>query len=155
MGETSVRELGQGYNDIYSPLTLKYTQEFVLVKFHLHSALTSTQIITIRRRKLGEKKEVRGKEDRVTMERIMAGGINFEHSKHWSWLRLLSRCLSDIWKTLWQMARRQTVYFYLVISACFFMSVDIPALSVYVHINHFTALMRSYDVLYDVFSICR
>ena len=79
-----MRELGQGYNDIYSPLTLKYTQEFVLVKFHLHSALTSTQIITIRRRKLGEKKEVRGKEDRVTMERIMAGGINSEHSKHWS-----------------------------------------------------------------------
>ena len=35
------------------------------------------------------------------------------------------------------------------------MSVDIPVLSVYVHINNFTALMTSYDVLYDVFSICR
>ena len=85
MGETSVRELGQGYKDIYSPLTLKHSQEFVLVKFYLHSALTSTQNVTIRRRKLGEKKEeVRGKEERVTMERIMAGGIKFEDSKHWS-----------------------------------------------------------------------
>ena len=31
----------QGYNDIYSPVTLKCTQEFVLVTLHSYSTLTN------------------------------------------------------------------------------------------------------------------
>ena len=37
----------QGYKDIYSPVTFKCTQEFVLVTFHTYSALTNRQNITI------------------------------------------------------------------------------------------------------------
>ena len=33
--------------DIYSPVTLKHTQEFVLVTFHSHDILTNTQNTTM------------------------------------------------------------------------------------------------------------
>ena len=36
----------QGYKDIYSSVTFKYTQEFVLVMFNSYSALTNRQNIT-------------------------------------------------------------------------------------------------------------
>ena len=36
-----------GYKDIYSPVTLKHTQEFVLVTFHVYDTLTNTQNITM------------------------------------------------------------------------------------------------------------
>ena len=36
-----------GYKDIYSPVTFKCTQEFVLVTFRSHSTLTNRQNITI------------------------------------------------------------------------------------------------------------
>ena len=35
----------QGYKDIYSPVTLKCTQEFVLVALHSYNALTKGQNI--------------------------------------------------------------------------------------------------------------
>ena len=35
------------YKDIYSPVALKCTQEFVLVAFHSYRALTNKQNITI------------------------------------------------------------------------------------------------------------
>ena len=36
-----------GYRDTYSPVTLKHTQEFVLVTFHVYDTLTNTQNITM------------------------------------------------------------------------------------------------------------
>ena len=38
---------GQGYKDIYWPMTFKCTQECILVTFHWHSDLTNRQNITI------------------------------------------------------------------------------------------------------------
>ena len=38
---------GQGYKDMYSPVTVKCIQEFVLVTFQSYSALTNRQNITI------------------------------------------------------------------------------------------------------------
>ena len=40
-------EAVQGYMDIYSPFTLKCTQEFLLVTVQSYSALTTRQNITI------------------------------------------------------------------------------------------------------------
>ena len=37
----------QGYKDIYSPMTLKCTQEFVLVTLHSYSTLTNSHGIAI------------------------------------------------------------------------------------------------------------
>ena len=44
---TSARTCLHRYKDTYSPVTFKCTQEFVLVTFHLYSALTNRQNIII------------------------------------------------------------------------------------------------------------
>ena len=45
----NIRKTSQEHKDIYSPMTFKSTQEFVLVSFHSYSGSKNSQNITIKK----------------------------------------------------------------------------------------------------------